>query len=655
MDVSILRHKEDLEHYLQQLKSPDSGQRREAAERLADSADERAVYPLTRSLYDENLGVQQVAVDALCRIEGELAVYCTLPMLRDDNAAVRNMAVEILQKIGPSGFSLLVGSLKDRDPDVRKMIADILGILHDPSATEPLIQSLSDTNNNVRASAAAALGLIGNPSAVHALIESLKDEEWVAFFAAGALGKIGDPCATSALIDLIRPEHGASGLMVKIAALEALGEIGDPNVADPLIALLESLSAEVRGTAVKTLIHLCQGNLSDLRERVDRDRFLEYLLEIYRDVDPEMYSSVIQTFDLLGHSKGCRPVLELASEMNLEDPEILQSVLKTLVGLHHEETLVSALTTGTEKMIVVAVKALGLLKSHVAVPHLMALHSSAETELQVEILLALGEIGGPDALKFILSSLEDEVGHVRRAAVYALGEIGDANAMPALFARLNVEEYRDVMSEVVKALISIGRRIESKEVVRGLTGLMSHPNPDTRESIAKGLGKLDHPEACKALLSGVNDPDWKVRKGCMDSLGRHQGIEVTEALTLGTCDEKEEVKLSALLALGNRKPLLVQVEEEDRIVMAFLSALHDDHVRVRCRAVEGLGRWGARRATPYLMDIVQKERGPIQIVSITALGAIKATEAEGLLRIATSHQDPAVCQAAADALLKVVG
>src|SRR3990172_4798323 len=101
MDVSILRHKEDLEHYLQQLKSPDSGQRREAAERLADSADERAVYPLTRSLYDENLGVQQVAVDALCRIGGELAVYCTLPMLRDDSAAVRNMAVEILQKIGP--------------------------------------------------------------------------------------------------------------------------------------------------------------------------------------------------------------------------------------------------------------------------------------------------------------------------------------------------------------------------------------------------------------------------------------------------------------------------------------------------------------------------------------------------------------------------
>jgi len=107
--------------------------------------------------------------------------------------------------------------------------------------------------------------------------------------------------------------------------------------------------------------------------------------------------------------------------------------------------------------------------------------------------------------------------------------------------------------------------------------------------------------------------------------------------------------------LGNRKPFLVQEEEDDRVVMAFLSALHDDHVRVRCRAVEGLGRWGARRATPYLMDIVRKERGPIQIVSIMALGSIKAKEAEGLLRLATSHQDPAVCQAAADALSKVAG
>ncbi|MBI4715344.1 MAG: hypothetical protein HY760_05325, partial [Nitrospirae bacterium] len=46
MDSALLPRKEDRDQYLRRLKSTDSAQRREAAERLAEIGREGAVYPL---------------------------------------------------------------------------------------------------------------------------------------------------------------------------------------------------------------------------------------------------------------------------------------------------------------------------------------------------------------------------------------------------------------------------------------------------------------------------------------------------------------------------------------------------------------------------------------------------------------------------------
>src|SRR3990170_3305636 len=82
-----------------------------------------------------------------------------------------------------SGFNLLVAHIHDKDEDVRKMIADILGRLALPDAVPILIEMLKDPNDNVRSSAIEGLGRITDHSIVDNLLTLLDQDDWVAMFA----------------------------------------------------------------------------------------------------------------------------------------------------------------------------------------------------------------------------------------------------------------------------------------------------------------------------------------------------------------------------------------------------------------------------------------------------------------------------------------
>jgi HEAT repeat protein len=126
-----------------QLRSKDAGTRKEAARRLGQSKDPRAVTPLVRTLMDENSDVRQVAAYWL----GES---------RDARAVP----------------SLLI-ALKDRDTFVGMEAAEALGKIGDVRAVEPLITALKENDGLRMGAAAEALGEIGDTRAVEPLFEAI--------------------------------------------------------------------------------------------------------------------------------------------------------------------------------------------------------------------------------------------------------------------------------------------------------------------------------------------------------------------------------------------------------------------------------------------------------------------------------------------------
>ena len=146
----------------------------------------------------------------------------------------------------------LVQVLDDRDSSVRAAVAEALGDLGDPAASDALIAQLNDPIVHVRVAAATSLGKIDGPKVVAPLCGLLSDPtEDVAVAAAHSLGALGDLNALAPLKKAVSEPEKRPKLYV--AAAEALTRIKDPRVVPTLISLLGSPNTTVRNAVVDAL------------------------------------------------------------------------------------------------------------------------------------------------------------------------------------------------------------------------------------------------------------------------------------------------------------------------------------------------------------------------------------------------------------------
>lgn len=112
--------------------------RRLAAQLLTRLPDERAVGPLTDSLYDTHFDVCRASAEALASI-GAPALPVLLEALHHPEAWIRQQAVIGLSKShDPEVLPALLDLLNDESREVRKQVVQVLGQLRDRRAVPPL-------------------------------------------------------------------------------------------------------------------------------------------------------------------------------------------------------------------------------------------------------------------------------------------------------------------------------------------------------------------------------------------------------------------------------------------------------------------------------------------------------------------------------------
>jgi HEAT repeat protein len=211
------------------LRDADAEVRACAASALGDFEDKRAVPGLVLLLRDKDKDVRHSAISALSNFREQVPTSAVLAALADEdpdlkvaalslaegcdcddekpqdpevvrkvielvnhpNAEVRSTAIGVLPsfhlKEVPAG--LLVAA-RDKNPDVRQSLAQVLGSIGDPKSVPTLKELLSDGNADVRESAVSALSEIRDRSALEALVAALKSSDPVVRrSAAEALGQ----------------------------------------------------------------------------------------------------------------------------------------------------------------------------------------------------------------------------------------------------------------------------------------------------------------------------------------------------------------------------------------------------------------------------------------------------------------------------------
>ena len=235
-----------------QLQSPQSATKANAAYKLSEIKDPRAVEPLIATLKGgAPANVRAVVVYALGQIADPRAVEALSATLLDHDVTVRQNAARALAAIkDPSTAAPLIVALRDPDARVRLPASMELGLLKDPRAVEPLIAALQDTNLDVRKNAAGSLGLLKDPRAVEPLIATLQDTDpYVRQNAAASLGRLKDPRAVEPLIAALQDTNAN----VRHNAIAGLADIQDPRAVQPLTAALQDSDPENREMAAGAL------------------------------------------------------------------------------------------------------------------------------------------------------------------------------------------------------------------------------------------------------------------------------------------------------------------------------------------------------------------------------------------------------------------
>ncbi|NER47680.1 MAG: HEAT repeat domain-containing protein [Symploca sp. SIO1A3] len=184
-----------------------------------------------------------------------------------------------------------------------------------------------------------------------------------------------------------------------------------------------------------------------------------------------------------------------------------------------------------------------------------------------------------------------------------------------------------------------------------LEALAHHPNPVVRRSAAKGLAKIDEPQAIPTLIEAMlKDEDTVVRGSAAGALSRRGaaaapalleiiagdysktakgqaiwavasiGAEATEQLYEAFQSEQVEVRTAVVGAIAN---IASSSEHQDEgFEQIIISALQDEAVEVRMEAATTLSQFPPQFALPNLLPLLDDPNPDLIRTAVLSLGKL---------------------------------
>lgn len=463
--------------------------RRVAAESLRSIGEKHSIQVLSKALGDIQYEVRKAAADALEYLGEEMGTFFLNALEGDEQALevlvrkysnqlveslifvqrdksensnrIQENARKAIRKIGKSAIGSLVNLLGIQDESVRQAVISAFVAMGKESVA-PLSNVIRRSNNfKERINAAIVLGKLKDPSVVNTLLRMLHSPSpHERAEACIALGEIGDKQAVADLIKVVESNNESPN--VKREAARALGRFGDETrTIEPLIKLLKDQDASVRDAAEIALKEFGESAVESLISKLNKEE------------DPSLRKRIIDLLAALKASKAIGPLIDALKDKEahltiaaaralseIGDSQAIEPIFETFERLDSERKKVWDQDKAKVYESLVAKVFESLIKASLSdIPSLFKILQDKPSQLRIDTIYALGKAGDNRAVSSLIAILqEDKELEVRKAAATALGRIGDPSAIGPL-------------EEVQKEEINFMKKILSPRVAKNLRSL----------------------------------------------------------------------------------------------------------------------------------------------------------------------------------------
>jgi HEAT repeat protein len=444
-----------------------------------------------------------------------------------------------------------------------------------------------------------------------------------------AIGRERDPAAFRALSEFLKDPSPD----IQRAAVAGLGRMGDA-AAIPMLTgprLMRSPSTDVRWAAVSAVGRI--GGLDAVEALVRASGDEEWV------VRNQAVNDLRRILAEAAGSRDGRTVRLLTALLDTDQPDIVEIVLDAVeaAGGRMLEPVLRALPHRRSSPVwrANAAAALGRIGNPAAVPFLVRLLGDSDGRVRRSAVEALGRTGDGRAAGAVLAALEDIQSEVQREAVGALtrfgsrgtdpihhalrhsrnkyvlramistlGEIGDVRSIPEIVPAL-ASTYFVVRSAAVKALVKFGEK-----AIPDLVAVLSFNNSDIRPLLE------DAAKALKKRPSGCLPPECRRAVRALAALEDHRAVEMMKRIAAAGVPEIAEEAEQALFRIGTaawqRCSALVCLREigHPSSLPAVVRSLGDPSANVRLEAIRALGRLPGAGRPARLLAVAATEQDP---------------------------------------------
>ncbi len=549
---------------------------------LSDHLQKKYQLPLVR--YSSPYGKEFT----LLPIVDERLIFLTGQLHREENVRTRLNAiselVDVLQKMDvgqKSAWSdrfMEITRDSNEDLNVRNRAIWAIGELKSKEAIPHLTGLFMNSGeNSLRESSLEALLKIDDQVVLPRLLDALKQPDpGLCIAAIQAIGRLKDRRALGSLLDLLHREQNGE---VRVAALEIVPSLKplNPDELEMILRLLNDPDAQVKREAVNSL-----GKLGDVRAVPELVRLLK------QDESSAMRQASAYALGRLCDETNRKIILDALIEASKKDKtiEVREAAAFSLGSIGGEQA---------EKRLIDLLKAK---KEDIRV-----IRTAAER---------LGELKSIDAVDPLLELLKNDKPELRRAAVIALGTIGDRRAMKPLLYKLKDEDVY-VRTEVSRALEKFETRDntsqESDDLIKGL----EDASPRVRIESAQKLTELKDPEMVPHLIALLSDEDYDVRQTAIVMLTKFSDDVSLRRIAGALRDNnflKRQGAASVLGSNGNPELALILAEHAGDLSSA-----------VRAEVIASLGKIGDQRSVSVLFDAFSDHETIVRESAAAAMAA----------------------------------